>query len=193
MSLTHRIGKVDSKMVLPEVDNAYEFAGVIQPGDLFQSLDKGSTLILDIRPPSEFNSQHIRESKNIPKELLEKYLDTINEPLPIVLICENGKKSRHAACRLHDKGLDIHALEGGILLWRCSGFPTQHKLLSLPPKTKADIVFGAGALATAAMLWSALPHSFFVGVSMLCLMAAKDVAQSFRSNRTRLPKRRKSP
>ena len=71
-----------------------------------QIINQGKTLILDVRPATDFAAGHIRDAKNIPlKELkgrvaeLEKFKDR-----PVIVVCNKGLQSNKATALLKKEG-----------------------------------------------------------------------------------------
>jgi rhodanese-related sulfurtransferase len=78
-----------------------------KPTDLRQLLDEGA-VIIDVRSPLEFNNGHIKGSKNIPLDTLQRRLDEIvkfNKPL--ITVCQSGMRSSTAKSFLEGKGLRV--------------------------------------------------------------------------------------
>jgi len=68
---------------------------------------------VDVRSGSEFASGHIPGAINIPMEEIEARLDDLDLNLPIVLICQSGKRARMTASLLEPCQRQITVLEGG--------------------------------------------------------------------------------
>ena len=79
--------------------------------DVFKLIKEGA-IIIDVRSKSEFDSGHIKQSKNIP---LEKFtteipkLKKLNKP--IITVCRSGNRNSIAKSQLTSKG--IEAYNGG--------------------------------------------------------------------------------
>ncbi len=91
-----------------------------------QLINKGKTLILDVRNADEFAAGHIRDAKNIPlKELkgrvaeLEKF-----KARPVVVVCTKGLQSLKAATLLNKEGFaEVSSLLDGMDAWQAQGLP----------------------------------------------------------------------
>lgn len=84
-------------------------------------------LILDVREPAELaEAGYIEEAVNIPVRDVAKRVGELPKDLdhPIVVLCESGIRSAHAAIYLRAYGYtNVKNLEFGIREWRNQGFP----------------------------------------------------------------------
>ena len=81
------------------------------------------TLVVDVRSGSEFGSGHIPGAVNIPMDQIEARLDDVGTNLPVVLVCQSGKRARMTASLLEPCQRQISVLEGGTLAWIAAGLP----------------------------------------------------------------------
>ena len=79
--------------------------------------------LIDVRSPSEFAAGHIPGAINIPMDQIESRLDDLSSAMPIVLICQMGKRARMTAGLLEPCGLKISILDGGTNAWIQAGLP----------------------------------------------------------------------
>ena len=74
-------------------------------------IDKGA-VIIDVRTVGEFQSGHIKGSKNIP---LDNIFSKVNEikrlEKPVIVCCRSGMRSAQAASILKNSGIDV--MNGG--------------------------------------------------------------------------------
>mgnify|MGYP003607177127 FL=1 len=74
-------------------------------------MDKGA-VIIDVRTVGEFQSGHIKGSKNIP---LDNIFSKVNEikrlEKPVIVCCRSGMRSAQAASILKNSGIDV--MNGG--------------------------------------------------------------------------------
>jgi rhodanese-related sulfurtransferase len=80
-------------------------------------------LLVDVRSGSEFASGHIPGAINIPMDQIESRLDDLDHNLPIVLICQSGKRARMTAGLLEPCQRQIAVLDGGTKAWVHAGLP----------------------------------------------------------------------
>jgi rhodanese-related sulfurtransferase len=78
---------------------------------------------IDVRSPGEFSAGHIPGAVNIPMEQIESRLDDLLPGVPIVLICQAGKRARMVAALLEPCRKDVTVLEGGTVAWNAAGLP----------------------------------------------------------------------
>ena len=70
-------------------------------------LDKGA-LIVDVRTPDEYRGGHIRESVNIPLNIISKKANELKRKnKPIVVCCRSGARSGMAADQLRKAGVEV--------------------------------------------------------------------------------------
>lgn len=74
-----------------------------------------SALLVDVRSGSEFASGHIPGAVNIPMDQIEARLDDLGVNVPLVLICQAGKRARMTAALLGPCQREITVLEGGTI------------------------------------------------------------------------------
>lgn len=80
-------------------------------------------LLVDVRYGSEFAAGHIPGAVNIPMDQIEARLDDLGHDLPLVLICQSGKRARITAGLLAPCQRQIAVLEGGTKAWMEAGLP----------------------------------------------------------------------
>ena len=83
----------------------------------------GPAQLVDVRSASEFAAGHIPGAVNIPMDQIEARLDDLRAGVPIVLICQAGKRARMTAGLLEPCGREISVLEGGTSAWIQAGLP----------------------------------------------------------------------
>jgi rhodanese-related sulfurtransferase len=74
-------------------------------------MDKGA-IIIDVRTPQEFQSDHIKCSKNIPLNTIENQIESIKKMNKrVIACCASGMRSSQATSILKNNGID--AMNGG--------------------------------------------------------------------------------
>lgn len=69
-------------------------------------LDRGA-VIIDVRTPGEFSSDHVKGSKNIPLQSIRGEVDKIRKMnKPVVVCCASGMRSAQAASILNKAGIE---------------------------------------------------------------------------------------
>jgi CRP-like cAMP-binding protein len=69
---------------------------------------------LDVRLPSEFQRAHFDDALNVPLYFIRLKLKGIDQSVPYVVCCDNGRRSSAAAYTLSERGFDSYVLTGGI-------------------------------------------------------------------------------
>lgn len=83
-------------------------------------------LVLDVRGASEYASERIAGSINIPYGLLPGRLDDLPRDRPLVIHCSSGVRSQIAASLLMKAGFkDFANMDGGIEAWRAAGLAVE--------------------------------------------------------------------
>ena len=74
-------------------------------------MDKGA-VIIDVRTVGEFNDGHIKNSKNIPLDLISSKINEIKKlDKPVIVCCRSGMRSAQANSILKTNG--IESINGG--------------------------------------------------------------------------------
>lgn len=150
---------------------------------------------VDVRSATEYASGHVPGAVNIPMEQIEARLEDLLPNVPIVLICQAGKRARMVAGLLEPCRKDVSVLEGGTAAWRAAGLPLVVSTISRW-SLERQVRMAAGLLILIALLLSQTVHPYwlglagfvglgltFAGITDLCLMAALLVRLPW--NRTR--------
>ena len=97
--------------------------------------------LIDVRTALEFDSEHIKGSKNLPLNELGQKDPGLNQQEPVFVICRTGNRAGRAAAQLNASGFACEVLQGGILEWKKSGLPVVEgkKRLSLERQVQLTI------------------------------------------------------
>ncbi|MCA1245561.1 rhodanese-like domain-containing protein [Massilia oculi] len=91
-----------------------------------QMINRGKTLVLDVRSAEEFGSAHLRDAKNIPLADLGNRIGELEKSKnrTVIVVCQSGARADKAVRLLTAAGFaDAHALEGGQAAWVAAGLP----------------------------------------------------------------------
>lgn len=113
---------LQSKDQLEEVDQE----------ELVRRVSRGEVVLLDVRPPEEYENGHIPGSLSIPVKELEKRLTELPIGQEIVAYCRGPYcvMSIDAVSILRQRGYSATRLEDGVPDWRARGLPVeQYELL----------------------------------------------------------------
>jgi rhodanese-related sulfurtransferase len=139
--------------------------------------------LIDVRSPSEFAAGHIPGAINIPMDQIESRLDDLRTAMPIVLICQIGKRARMTAGLLEPCNLKISILDGGTNTWIQAGLPiVQSSKTRWSLERQVRLGAGLMVLTGSALALSITPHWLFLaafvgagltfaGLTDICLMA----------------------
>jgi len=118
-------------------------------------------LLVDVRSSSEFASGHIPGAINIPMEEIEARLDDLDVNLPIVLICQSGKRARMSSSLLEPCQRQITVLEGGTQAWIRAGFPVVASVRTRW-SLERQVRLGAGLLVLAGVILALTANPLWV-------------------------------
>jgi rhodanese-related sulfurtransferase len=143
----------------------------------------GQSQLIDVRSASEFGSGHIPGAINIPMDQIEARLDDLSPTVPVVLICQTGKRARMTAALLEPCQRQIKVLEGGTSAWIQAGLPVVSSVKtrwSLERQVRLGagllVITGAGLALTVNVNWLFLSAFAglgltFAGLTDICPMA----------------------
>jgi phage shock protein E len=78
----------------------------------FKALVEAGAIILDVRTPHEYDAGHIKASKNVPLQTIQKAIPELKKSGKVVItVCRSGSRSGMAKSILKSAG--IEAYNGG--------------------------------------------------------------------------------
>lgn len=90
-------------------------------------INQGKTLVLDVRPPSEFAAGHVLDARNVPLEELPQRVGELDKfkNRTVIVVCATGVQSQRAVGQLKKAGFgEVFSLSGGLAAWQAQGLPT---------------------------------------------------------------------
>lgn len=96
--------------------------------DVLQHLiQRGEAVLIDVRPPIEYESGHLPGAVSLPVDQLPARLDELPRDRPIVAYCRGAYClfADEAVALLRRHGFEALRLEGGWPEWRAEGRPTE--------------------------------------------------------------------
>lgn len=90
-----------------------------------KKLDEKTGIIIDVRSPAEFESEHINGAYNIPIDRIKEFEEDIfKTKKDIMLICRSGARANNACVLIQDhlNNRDVYVIEGGIVAWEHNKF-----------------------------------------------------------------------
>lgn len=96
----------------------------LDPQEVIFQLNNKDALLIDLRNEKEFSKGKISQAIYVGPDLenCKKEIEK-NSEKPIVLFCQNGKKSDEFSKELKKSGTDTFILKGGINSWTADGLP----------------------------------------------------------------------
>ena len=82
---------------------------LFRPKPNLSKLVHDGAVIIDVRTTEEYNTGHIKGSKNIPLDRIKKEaaaLKKLNKP--VVTVCRSGSRSNMAKLILSNAGIEVH-------------------------------------------------------------------------------------
>ena len=85
------------------------FKKLFGPGIDFKSLIESGAIVIDVRSPQEFDRGHIKGSKNIPVNIIQREITAIKKiGKPIITVCQSGARSGMAKSVLKNAGIEVY-------------------------------------------------------------------------------------
>lgn len=96
----------------------------ISTNDAVRLINKGA-VVIDVREPTQFETGHIVNARNVEIGRIEKDGDAVKHKNKVVLtVCDNGTSSGKAATLLRKAGhANVFSLRGGLTGWRADNLP----------------------------------------------------------------------
>ncbi|MBI5031892.1 MAG: metalloregulator ArsR/SmtB family transcription factor [Chloroflexi bacterium] len=93
--------------------------------DLRARMEKGTAVLLDVRPSAEYAASHLPSAVSIPLEELERRLNELPRRRTIIAYCRGPYcvLADQAAEKLKRKGFRVARLEEGVHEWQQAGYP----------------------------------------------------------------------
>jgi rhodanese-related sulfurtransferase len=123
---------------------------VVSPGALRAWLAAGKAVLVDVREPAEYASDHIEGSVLLPLGTLSRDALPDLQNHKLVIHCRKGGRGANACHKLlHEMpGIEIYNLEGGIEAWENAGFPVRRSgRKMLPLDRQVQLTIGLFVLA----------------------------------------------
>jgi rhodanese-related sulfurtransferase len=96
------------------------------PQQVVQLINRGKTVLVDIRTPEEFAGGHLRDAKNIPLADFGTRIGELDKSKGknIVVVCQTGARVDKALRQLLAAGFtDAVGMEGGQAAWQAASLP----------------------------------------------------------------------
>jgi thiosulfate sulfurtransferase len=95
------------------------------PPETAHSLREQGAVLVDVRDPQTFASNHIPNSLHLDNYSIADFIANADLDKPLVVVCYHGNSSQGAAAYLASQGFaEVYSLDGGFELWK-STFPAE--------------------------------------------------------------------
>ena len=75
----------------------------------FKALKEAGAIIIDVRSPQEFDRGHIKGSKNIPVNIIQREVNALKKlNKPVITVCQSGARSGMAKSVLKAAGIEVY-------------------------------------------------------------------------------------
>jgi rhodanese-related sulfurtransferase len=143
------------------------FLETISPRDAMAFAEKDPQVkLLDVRSALEFNEAHIKNSMNVPLDMLPNKINELSQSKQsYVVFCRTGNRSPMAADMLLQSGIHaVKVMEGGITRWQKEGLPVIKGQGGVSLERQVRII--AGSLVFFGIIMSGLIHWTFIFISV---------------------------
>jgi len=94
----------------------------VDPAAARRLVEEHQAVLVDVRTPGEYATEHIPGSRNIPLAALKAEQEALAGGGPVVLVCHSGTRAGQGKDLLGEEtGVPVHVLEGGLVAWKDKG------------------------------------------------------------------------
>jgi rhodanese-related sulfurtransferase/DNA-binding transcriptional ArsR family regulator len=118
-----RIAEIDT--IVRQFTNDIEALEPVQKNALLKKLKRGEVIVLDVRPPEEYQAGHIPGAISVPLKELKAHMSKLPRDQEIVAYCRGPYcvLAIEAVKILTSKGFRAVRLDDGVPEWRAHGLP----------------------------------------------------------------------
>lgn len=141
---------------------------MISPKDAFSLVEKNSKIkLLDVRSVLEYSQVHIKDSMNIPIEMLAAKVNDLGKSgQSYIVLCRTGNRSPMAADMLIQSGIHgVKVMHGGMTRWQKERLSVIKGEGGLSLERQVRIITGSLVLLGIVLSWSV--HWAFIFLSLL--------------------------
>jgi rhodanese-related sulfurtransferase len=137
----------------------------IKAADLKRRLDRGDTVLIDVRETDEHAREHILGARLAPLSAIDAHDFDRDHAKAAVFHCKSGMRTQANAAKLLARGFrEAYYLEGGIEAWKQAGLPV-HSNRKAPLEIMRQVQIAAGALVVFGVALGVLIHPAFFAIS----------------------------
>ena len=140
---------------------------MVSPRNAFTLAEKNQQVkLLDVRSTLEFSQVHIKDSINVPIDMLSvKVNDFIQSKQSYIVLCRTGNRSPMAADMLMQSGIHgVKVMQGGMTRWQKEGLPVIKGEGGVSLERQVRLI--AGSLVLLGILLSWFVHWSFIFISV---------------------------
>lgn len=140
---------------------------MILPKDVYALIQKDpAATLLDVRSALEFSQVHIKDSINVPIDMLALKADELSKTnRHYIVLCRTGNRSPMAADLLIQSGIHgVKVMDGGITLWQKEKLPVEKGEGGISLERQVRLI--AGSLVTFGIIMAWLVHIGFIAISL---------------------------
>ncbi|MFA4933014.1 MAG: rhodanese-like domain-containing protein [Candidatus Omnitrophota bacterium] len=121
---------------------------------------------LDVRSVLEFNQAHIKDSINLPIDMLAAKVNELSQAKQAyIVLCRTGNRSPMAADMLIQSGIHpVKVMDGGMVRWQKERLPVVRGEGGVSLERQVRVI--AGSLVLSGILLSWFIHTWFIGISI---------------------------
>ncbi len=141
--------------------------GIISPRETMAFIAKDPKVkLLDVRSALEFVQAHIKDSLNVPIDIIPAKIDELSRSKQgYIVFCRTGNRSPMAADMLMQAGIpNVKLMEGGITRWQKEGLPVIKGAGGMSLERQVRLI--AGSLVLSGIILSWLLHWAFIFISI---------------------------
>ena len=115
-------------LVWPELSSLAGGGTQISTLEATRLMNKGHTLVLDVRNGNDFATGHLPRARHIPMPELSKRIEEIGKfkDKPVIITCGTGARSGAASRFLKRAGFTaVYQLKGGLAAWQQASLPVE--------------------------------------------------------------------
>ena len=90
----------------------------ISPKEVLKYIQRGDSLVIDIRDEELFRQGHIPGALSMPYDFFDETAPVLRKYGTIILCCEHGAASLFLGRRLSESGFHVLSIGGGMEAWR---------------------------------------------------------------------------
>ena len=155
-------------------DKAFE---TISPSQAKAWLSAGEAVLVDVREPDEFKTEHIAYATSLPLGSVDTLFTQLDLPKDrkIIFQCLRGKRGENACMMVNARypGHKLYNLEGGIGAWKDAGLPVASTASTgkIPVIRQAQMIVGVLVLIGVLIGFSGMSWGFAVSGVLGALLA----------------------